>query len=85
MHFNFKHVCTHSLGEFVHTHLEGLVELVHTRSVDCVTRTTCNRMVYLILPCPLVITCSFYYVILLIKYVSIYKGKPGRCCAEILC
>ena len=35
VHFDFKHVCTHSLGLFVHTHLEGLVELVHTRSVLC--------------------------------------------------
>ena len=68
MHFNFKHVCTHSFGEFVQTHLGGLVELVHTRSVDYVTRTTRNRAVYLILPYPFVNTCSLYYVILLIKY-----------------
>ena len=59
MHFNFKHVCTHSLGEFVHIHLEGLVELVHIRSVDCVTRTTQNRTIWLISPCSLVTVLNY--------------------------
>ena len=33
MHFIIKHVCTHSLGVFVHNHLKDLMELVHTALV----------------------------------------------------
>ena len=50
-----------------------------------VTRNTPSRTVYLISPCPLVITCSFYYVILLIKHTPICEGKHGKRCVEKLC
>ena len=65
VHFNFKHVCTHSLGLFVHTHLENLVQLVHTRSLFCDKDYAQSHGIF---DFAMSITCSLYSVILLVKY-----------------